>query len=51
MGDAPFEAAGGFAVGHAVGRLLGVVGGAEAVGQSDLGDSDAVHRGVQLAVA
>jgi hypothetical protein len=49
-GEASFEAAQRFGGGHSLGLLLLVVGLAEAV-HTDLGDGDAVDRGVELSVA
>ena len=48
--EAAFEAAQGFAVGHAFGLLLAVIGLSEAV-EADLGDRDPMHGRVELAVA
>src|ERR1700757_1915573 len=49
-GQTPFEAAQGFSPGVADGDAVAVVGLSEAI-EADLGDSDAVQGGVELAVA
>jgi hypothetical protein len=50
-GESAFEAAQGFGLGISACEAFAVVGVPGAGGQPDLGDSDAVQSGVELAVA